>query len=76
MAYPIRTSYHDSMNLVVGLALASLVNQLYAAERWSRQLPRAVVRKFVSRVVELAALLTAQRWPMNSSHATPPAAIK
>ena len=61
MAFPIRTSYHDSVNRVIGLALASLVNQLDAAERWSRQLPRAAVRKFASHVVGLAALFMAQR---------------
>ena len=58
----------------IGASIA--MNQLDAAERWSRQLTRTAVRKFASRVVGLVALLTTLRWPMDSSHATPPAAAK
>ena len=43
----------------IGASIA--VNQLATAERWSRQLTRTAVRKFASRVVGLAVLLTAQR---------------
>ena len=61
MVFPIRSSYQDTVKRVIRLALASLVNQLDVAEQWSRQLPCAAIRKFASRVVGLAALLTAQR---------------